>query len=299
MDALVKQRLASDKSLKTYDDAFEEVVADSCESFLRDAALSEKAEQLYKKSPETANAFVKFFKKIIEKIKYYYSGIHPQSQEGRIVSEWKDSLNERLQLFIDGVNAAARNLSNKENSTNDGGVKYQNRTSNDDAIKTQLKENQELLAKESIVADVVTPQHFDNARKAKEWAVEYLKSSGYRVERQNFGTIVFTEKQINKALNYLNTNEEAAAFACLPRVLKRGLIISGHNNHKGRGFDTVTIAGAVKINGVRGNMAVVVKLEKGDNKYRMHRILMPDGSKFVFDDKTKTEPTPSKQRLFR
>ena len=124
VDALVKQRLNSDKSLETYDDAFEEVIADSCESFLRDAALSEKAEQIYKKSPETANAFVKFFKKIIDKIKYYYSGIHPQSQEGRIVSEWKDSLNERLQLFIDGVNAAARNLSNKENSTNDGGVKF-------------------------------------------------------------------------------------------------------------------------------------------------------------------------------
>ena len=138
---IVNERLASDKSLETYDDAFEEVIADSCESLLRDAALSEKAEQIYKKSPETANAFVRFFKKIIEKIKYYYSGIHPQSQEGRIVSEWKDSLNERLQLFIDGVNAAARNLSNKENSTNDGGVKEQVRKDFSEQIDDWLSGN--------------------------------------------------------------------------------------------------------------------------------------------------------------
>lgn len=125
--------------MKTYDDAFEEVIADSCESFLRDAALSDKAEQLYKKSPETANAFVNFFRKIIDKIKYYYSSILPQSQEGRIVSEWKDSLNERLQLFIDGVNAAARNLSNKENSTNDGGVKNSIRQTQSMGYSDQLK----------------------------------------------------------------------------------------------------------------------------------------------------------------
>ncbi|MBQ3416771.1 MAG: hypothetical protein IJH32_02940 [Ruminococcus sp.] len=82
-----------------------------------------------------------FFKKIIEKIKYYYSGIHPQSEEGRIVSEWKDSLNERLQLFIDGVNAAARNLSNKENSTNDGGVKEQVRKDFSEQIDDWLSGN--------------------------------------------------------------------------------------------------------------------------------------------------------------
>ena len=44
------------------------------------------------------------------------------------------------------------------------------------------------------------------------------------------------------------------------------------------------------MNGVRGNMAVVVNMR--NNKHYVHRILTPDGSEFVFDVKRKdTEPT--------
>ena len=44
------------------------------------------------------------------------------------------------------------------------------------------------------------------------------------------------------------------------------------------------------LNGVRGNMAVVVNMR--NNKHYVHRILTPDGSEFVFDVKRKdTEPT--------
>ena len=58
---------------------------------------------------------------------------------------------------------------------------------------------------------------------------------------------------------------------------------SGHINHKQRGFSSVTFAAPVIINGKRGNVAVVVQ-QKGKNKYHVHRILMPDGSKFVYEN---------------
>lgn len=66
---------------------------------------------------------------------------------------------------------------------------------------------------------------------------------------------------------------------------------SGHINHKQRGFSSVTFAAPVIINGKRGNVAVVVQ-QKGKNKYHVHRILMPDGSKFVYENiQQNAEPT--------
>lgn len=48
-------------------------------------------------------------------------------------------------------------------------------------------------------------------------------------------------------------------------------------------YDTVTIAAPVEINGDKGIVGVVVKKVKG-NRYKTHRILMPDGLTFKFSD---------------
>lgn len=102
-----------------------------------------------------------------------------------------------------------------------------------------------------------------------------------------------TYVQRNKTrLEYLYEPERITAFRALPRVLKRGVIISEHNNHKLRGFNTITFAAPVEIGSMRGNMAVVVK-QIGRNLYKTHRILMPDGSAFTFETK-KAEPRPVK-----
>ena len=51
------------------------------------------------------------------------------------------------------------------------------------------------------------------------------------------------------------------------------------------------LAAPILINGKRGNVAVVVQ-QKGKNKYHVHRILMPDGSKFVYENiQQNAEPT--------
>lgn len=125
------------------------------------------------------------------------------------------------------------------------------------------------------------------------WVVDKLKNTGYAVERANFGKIIFDAKRLNTSLDYIETDAEVAAFAALPHVLKRGIEISGHDNHKGRDYSTVTLAAPVVINGKRGNMAVVVKRTNG-NYYKMHRILMPDGTAYVLEEHKNAEPTPER-----
>lgn len=114
-----------------------------------------------------------------------------------------------------------------------------------------------------------------------------LKKTGYKVDRPGFGVIQFEEKEINNSLNYKEETAAAedarrTAMLALPQVLKRGKEISGHRDHKGRGYGTVTIAAPVVINGKRGNMAVVVRETKG-NRYKVHRILTPDGGAFTLE----------------
>ena len=161
------------------------------------------------------------------------------------------------------------------------------------SIKEQLKEKADILNNMPVVANVTTPKNFKNTKNAKEWALGILKSTGYKVDRENFGVIVFDEKRINRSLDYLTTDEEKAAFAALPRVLKRGKVIGKHENHKGRNFGTVTIAAPVKINGQRGNMAVIV-MKTSNYFYKTHRIVLPNGAAFVFSENEETEPTPSR-----
>ena len=44
------------------------------------------------------------------------------------------------------------------------------------------------------------------------------------------------EKLLNRSLNYIQTDAEAAAYQAIPQVLKRGIPLSGHEDHKGQGF---------------------------------------------------------------
>ncbi|MGN0681332.1 MAG: hypothetical protein ACI4LY_04925 [Candidatus Fimisoma sp.] len=163
---------------------------------------------------------------------------------------------------------------------------------NDSSIKKQLRENLGVISKMQPVANITYEDisHLNRAQKAEFIIEEYNKKFKGGIERQNFGFIELDKKLITGSLKYLYTDGEFAAFKALPQVLKRGKIISGHVEHKGRAVDTVTIAAPVVINGSIGYVGAVVKVG-GKNKYHVHRILMPDGSEFCFKDNKKTEPT--------
>ncbi len=90
---------------------------------------------------------------------------------------------------------------------------------------------------------------------------------------------------------YIDTDAEKVSIIAVYRVLKRGIKIGEHGNHKLRGKHTITFAAPVELNGVRGNMAVVVNMR--NNRYKVHRILMPDGSGFTYENKKDVEPTGS------
>lgn len=170
-------------------------------------------------------------------------------------------------VFADGSSGWARS------------VEYDSETS---SIKSQIENSRDVLNNMDVVARATVPENLPNKDTAAKWAAEQLRSSGYKVDRQGYGEIVFSKKDIDRGLRYADTPAEKAALAVLPQVLKRGIEVGDHGNHKQRSKQTVTFAAPVELNGVRGNMGVVVN--KNGNHYYAHRIVLPDGTAFKFAD---------------
>lgn len=127
-----------------YDAAYEEVIAQSCESFLRDIHLSDKAEQLYKTDKGLATKIKNILNRILNALKKWYGVAKPQSVEANYVLEMKDALSEAYDKYIAGIRAASENLRNMEKPADDGGAKLQARSGssafNENAVSTAIWE---------------------------------------------------------------------------------------------------------------------------------------------------------------
>lgn len=68
---------------------------------------------------------------------------------------------------------------------------------------------------------------------------------------------------------------EIAMFAAVPAVIKNGIQIAYHENHKGNPRSTYTFAANVKV-GNKICMVAVVVAKTIDNFYKLHRVILPD-----------------------
>lgn len=292
LDALV-QRHQKDQPGLSYDEALDEVVADGCQMMLKD---SQAAAQLAKKNRSLAGNIRSWLRKWVKRLQEAMRGLTARSREARAMEQYARELQK---IWDNALVQAAENRQRAQSGPDTGAsaaqVRYEVRESKDKdivSVKQQLKASESELSKMPVVSrkNVTADIERMSTKQRLEWAVAELKASGYRVERPNGSTIEFSPKDINSGLRYLSSAGEIAAYSALPAVLKRGKEIYREANHKGRGYGTITFAAPVEINGVRGNMAVVVRQTKGQ-RYDVHRILMPDGSAFIFREKANAVST--------
>ncbi len=290
LDALV-QRHQKDQPELSYDEALDEVVADGCQMMLKD---SQAAAQLAKKNRSLAGNIRSWLRKWVKRLQEAFRGLTAQKPEAQALTRYAKELQK---IWDDALVGAAENRQQSDTAAGESAaeVRYEARESKDKdvvSVKQQLKAAESELSKTPVVSRKNVTANIEkmSTKQRLEWAVAELKASGYRVERPNGNTIEFSPKDINSGLRYLSSAGEIAAYSALPAVLKRGKEIYREANHKGRGYGTITFAAPVEINGVRGNMAVVVRQTKGQ-RYDVHRILMPDGSAFVFHEKANAVST--------
>ena len=164
-------------------------------------------------------------------------------------------------------------------------------------LKDQLKAAEERLARMDSVSNIRTAGEFPARLSDRREKASQLLKSNKVVDRQGFGKIQIDENRIKKGLSYVRSPADLAAFEALPAVLKRGIQINHHEQHKGgkvsstQNVESWTFAAPVTINGKTGNMAVVVQKTTGVF-YKAHKVLMPDGSAFVLDKITEADSGP-------
>ena len=105
------------------------------------------------------------------------------------------------------------------------------------SVKEQLRSSQAALNEMQPAVNIQTPKSFaqlDITGKIN-WVIEKLRPTGYQVERKGMGTIKFGSKQLKGAFKYFTRGSvEEAAFEAIPYVLKNGIQIAEHTDHKDR-----------------------------------------------------------------
>ena len=86
---------------EAYDLAYEEVVADACESFLADGNAVAKIAELKAKDKTLWQTIKDFLTKLVERIKAAYEGLSPDSVEGRKVAEMLDTAEQLKALWTE------------------------------------------------------------------------------------------------------------------------------------------------------------------------------------------------------
>ena len=197
----------------------------------------------------------------------------------------------RRKLTVEQRRATAPTLGGQTALFADDGDSFFMSSAEGDSIKEQLRRAQDMLNEMPVVASVQSDgwNGRSNEQVKKDLVKEWEKR-GYHVDTKELGRVDIGPNQLNRSVDYMTTDAEVAAYEALFYVLKRGQRIDGHDNHKYRGYNTATIAAPVELNGKRGNMAVVVKQTKG-NRYKVHRILTPDGKTFDLPKKADAEST--------
>lgn len=106
-----------------FDGALEEVVADSMETMLSDGTVIEKLAQLKQQDRTLWQQLKDWLHEFAEKIRQAYRRLQPDSAEGRLVAQMKDSVERLQELFTEGLVDAGENFGGgAKNTAPEGGA---------------------------------------------------------------------------------------------------------------------------------------------------------------------------------
>lgn len=151
-------------------------------------------------------------------------------------------------------------------------------------IKEQIVEGLDKIKDTKPVATIPQEEIETDIQRAINSLRDELSKNGGVVVRKGFGDIQVGTR-LKKAIAYIRTPAEIAAFSTVPAVIQNGVLVDEHRSHKGRGYPSYLFAGKVSIRGKEGIVAVVVT-KTTENFYKVHRVLTPEGKDFEIEKDT-------------
>lgn len=136
IDSLVRdqQRKGSSRNL-SYDEAFEEMVADSMQTMFTDGNLAAKLMALKERDKTLFDKIMDFVKKLQTGINKVYAKFDPEGQEGKALAQIKGAIDNLADIFAGGITEATENYATvADNMTNEAAF-----ADSDIAIKNQIR----------------------------------------------------------------------------------------------------------------------------------------------------------------
>ena len=110
VEKLLRGQMAKDRGLSR-DEAFDELVADACESMLLDSNAVEKVAELRSTDKELFGRIRQFIRRILNRLRAMYAGISSYSEEGKALREMTGTVEKLAKLFEDAALDAVSNRS--------------------------------------------------------------------------------------------------------------------------------------------------------------------------------------------
>lgn len=293
-DALTKNGQNVDDLVKYQMDTFgysedvarEEVVANSAATVLTD---EEFVRNLYNNEHSLFEKIRKFFKELTDTFKQLTQSAS-WSQDAALTPENVRAIAE----VFDRVAADTAAAANEEGTV----VKLSKKSPGTLSVKEQISSHVDQLDQMKPVASTdihSRPQRngYPDKTLMREKLNEHYGSQRFTVDRKGFGQVQFDQNALREMVGYINSDSEFVAAMEAPAIVKRGIEIDHHVEHKGHDdVESFTFAAPIAINEVVGYAAVVVQ-RTNRNKPHCVRILSPDGSGFDFGQKKKVVQTSS------
>lgn len=170
-ERIKQSELAADKDpsrkVLSFGEAYEEVVCDACEAFLRDSNAKDTLIALAETDRGVLNkviSWIKDFKKALQNALNSLKGINPQSRESaHILNMAKEDIQSLQDLWDEALLDSMDNYQNYEaekNTTDEGDVRYSIKKTSKMAYATQIEqiENQQLNGSNSLYIGVPSAQ---------------------------------------------------------------------------------------------------------------------------------------------
>ena len=276
------------------EDAMSEIVADSCDQILADEQVMQHIENTdHKLFTEVKN----FVSNLVDRIRQAVKSMpESASKDARALAK---SANEIAKVWLGAYDEALTGVAAEETEAVPAEAMRLSRAETDTEEDTQIKKQvnshlEQLNAMEpvaSITSNVDLTRYYENGARSvnaaiKAWAVEILKGGA---DREGFGHVEITSQGIKKGLGYISNIKEKAAFAAVKDVIEKGDEINYHKAHKGGQADSHTFAAKIRMDGDPKLMAVVVRYSDDINRYKAHKLYMPDGTVVEMDKNNETE----------
>lgn len=105
-----------------------------------------------------------------------------------------------------------------------------------------------------------------------EQVEQYFNEMNNSVESPFFGKVVLDKNGADDSLSHGMGRLKAVAYAGVPDVIKKGVIIDSDSNHKDRSYNSYVIAAPIKIADKNYICEVVLKQNKQENRFYLHEV---------------------------